>query len=278
MCAAALDWWVIAIVFVLLLNVHHPVACVVWFLASVFIVGVWRHRLALLGHEAAHHLISRRTWLNDLLANVFVFWPNFLQASQYRSFHLRHHYDFDDYNDPELEHKKRGHLLWMLPLSMRELRQRVLFGMFGGLAHEAILIMEFIGPKTIKQISGPLLWWGIALSLLHWWKGWDAVFWISLVWITSTFTSFITIFHMRMLLEHHGTDYSGTHRIKATRLQKLLLLPHNTHCHYEHHEYPYIPFWRLEDARFEMILYAENPPKLKTVNQVFNSLGNPPCL
>lgn len=70
---------------------------------AVILIGAIQHRLAGLGHEAAHYSLVRNKFLNDLLADIFCFFPILGTVHFYRIFHLAHHqYTNDPERDPDL--------------------------------------------------------------------------------------------------------------------------------------------------------------------------------
>ena len=69
----------------------------------------------------------------------------------------------------------------------------------------------------------------IALSL------WLNAIWIPILWFVSPRDGFL------------GTQ--GTHVLRPTALRKFVFFPHNTCCHYEYHEHPYVPCWALPNIR-----------------------------
>ncbi len=264
--AALIDWAVIIFMFAVLFALPHtPWLLVPWTILTTLVTGIWRHRLSLLGHEAAHSLISRNDQTNHLLANLVVFWPNLLQSHRYQGFHLSHHRLLGTTDDPELAHKRLNPKLWLLPLSRKRLYGRIALGLVGGLSKETVLIFKMIGPRRISDLDGPFTWWLVVVNVLTWSLGFGHALAFVGIWALSTVTSFITIFHVRMLLEHHATD--STHRVKASTLQRLLIMPHGEHCHYEHHAYPYIPFFRLDDARW----YMSDATAIKKPEEIFKS-------
>jgi fatty acid desaturase len=71
-------------------------------LAAV-LIGGFQHRLAGLGHEAAHYTLFRSKWLNDLAGDLFCMFPVLATVHFYRVFHLAHHqYTNDPGRDPDL--------------------------------------------------------------------------------------------------------------------------------------------------------------------------------
>jgi fatty acid desaturase len=70
---------------------------------AIVLVGAIQHRLAGLGHEAAHYSLLRNKLLNDLIGDVFCLFPILSTLHFYRLFHLAHHqYTNDPTRDPDL--------------------------------------------------------------------------------------------------------------------------------------------------------------------------------
>jgi fatty acid desaturase len=70
---------------------------------AVVLVGALQHRLAGLGHEAAHYTLLRNKLFNDLVGDVFCMFPVLSTVHFYRVFHLAHHqYTNDPARDPDL--------------------------------------------------------------------------------------------------------------------------------------------------------------------------------
>jgi fatty acid desaturase len=70
---------------------------------GVVLIGAIQHRLAGLGHEAAHYSLLGSKFLNDLVGDVFCMFPILSTIHFYRLFHLAHHqYTNDTTRDPDL--------------------------------------------------------------------------------------------------------------------------------------------------------------------------------
>src|SRR6516162_8954192 len=70
---------------------------------AIVLVGALQHRLAGLGHEAAHYSLLKNKLLNDLIGDVFCLFPILSTVHFYRLFHLAHHqYTNDPTRDPDL--------------------------------------------------------------------------------------------------------------------------------------------------------------------------------
>jgi fatty acid desaturase len=70
---------------------------------AIVLVGALQHRLAGLGHEAAHYSLLKNKLLNDLIGDVFCMFPILSTIHSYPLFHLAHHqYTNDPKRDPDL--------------------------------------------------------------------------------------------------------------------------------------------------------------------------------
>src|SRR5690606_20561273 len=67
---------------------------------AIFLVGIWQHRLVMLGHEGSHYLLFKNRKLNEIVGNWLCFYPLWGRAYNYRAQHLAHH---QHVNDPELD-------------------------------------------------------------------------------------------------------------------------------------------------------------------------------
>jgi fatty acid desaturase len=79
------------------------------FLIAIVLIGGLQHRLAGLGHEAAHHTFLKNRLANDLVADVCCMIPILTCVHLYRLFHLAHHqYTNDPHLDPDLVNLGQG--------------------------------------------------------------------------------------------------------------------------------------------------------------------------
>lgn len=70
------------------------------FAIAIILIGGIQHRLAGLGHEAAHYILLRNRFWNDLIGDLLCMFPIFATIHFYRLFHHAHH-QFT--NDPSLD-------------------------------------------------------------------------------------------------------------------------------------------------------------------------------
>ncbi len=235
----AFDWVLIMLAMAGAIHARHWMAWV----AAIVVIGNLQHALGILGHDAAHYLAFRNRLVNDLVANCFISWPIAWSVDGYRAWHMKHHRHTGTQKDPELAMKRMSAPAWDLPLTPRKVLVEVLLDLCGrgfpGLAAGFLLFPPPKGWRRVGPVLFPLLVSGalIAMGL------WQAV----ALWYLSFGTTFTAFMRLRMFIEHAGTD--GTHRVKLSRLEALVLAPHNTWYHWEHHHYPFVPCFLLPEIR-----------------------------
>lgn len=216
-----------------------------WVFAPLFIVviGARQHGLGLMAHEATHYNLTSTRWLNDLVASLFTFWPLGYGCDAYRQFHFNHHRHVGKDEDPEQIYKKKRRPLWDLPVTRKRVWLNYATDFLGLSVHELFHIIITLKPISWADRLGPLLVWGPAIFAAYYWNLW----WVLGVWIFCLATSFWAASRIRIWSEHIGTE--GTLRFKANLLERFLFFPHNTWCHYEHHQWQNIPCRLLPKAR-----------------------------
>jgi fatty acid desaturase len=202
--------------------------------------------LALLGRDAAHRVAFRRRKLNDILGNLLIARPLFVVLGGYRPWHFEHHRRLGTDHDPELHY--RAFRPYSGPLSWAKIRRVFLLDLLGFGALDLFIFMREIFPHR-RPISflGPVLFW-IAFGAITY--HFD-VAWVFFVWAASLITGFWTVFRVRTWTEHvavpepWNTGKQNSHRFETGWMARFLFFPHNTHCHYEHHQWPQVPYYNL---------------------------------
>jgi fatty acid desaturase len=217
-----------------------------WFIPiSILIIGNRQHALGILGHDGAHQLVCpRNKFLNDLITNIFVFYPFFISIKEYRKFHWDHHRNTNNDKDPEILLKATKPNSMEGPITLRKVVKHGLMDLMGfGIPH-IVAFMFYIRPKKIRD-SIPIFFVLLMSLFLIYSKN----YLILVLWFVSLYTSFWFFFRLRVWTEHVGLDEGETLRFTPTMLEKILFLPHNTWLHYEHHEKPSVPFDKLPELR-----------------------------
>ena len=60
-------------------------------------------------------------------------------------------------------------------------------------------------------------------------------------------TAFMMFFRLRLWLEHQGSDLA--HRLDLKPSEAALLAPHLSWHHWEDHQWPAVPYWKLPELR-----------------------------
>jgi Fatty acid desaturase len=96
---------------------------------GIVLVGALQHRLAGLGHEAAHYSFLKNKLLNDLIGDVFCLFPILSNIHFYRLFHLAHHqYTNDPSRDPDLVTLGGSKMVERFPMSRWDSSSRSISG------------------------------------------------------------------------------------------------------------------------------------------------------
>ncbi len=235
------DWLTIVLAICVAGYAHHWAV----YIAAAIVIGSKQHALHILAHDGSHRLASPSPVLNDFVTNFFCFWPLGISLDGYRPFHFQHHKYTGMPNDPELEHKLWAAPEWDLPTNPWKIAYYLLKDLLGLSSPQLIILIKITKPPTLSAMIGPAVLIAAASALLIS----LGLGWVLLLWYGSFLTAYWAVFRMRIWTEHVGTG--ETHRIVLSWWQRWLFAPHNTWCHWEHHQWSWVPYWRLPEARDE---------------------------
>ena len=161
----------------------------------------------------------------------------------YRRFHFEHHRYVGTRLDPELKMKKFDKPQWDIPLKEGRMIRYFIEDLFG--LHITHVLHYFNEIKHVKkkQWTGTIIMWSLILLALYFTHSLEALF----IWFVALSTSFWAVFRVRIYHEHLGTGY--THRVTVPWWYGLIIAPHNTWLHYEHHRWPNVPYYYLPKIR-----------------------------
>lgn len=214
-----------------------------WFFPlSILIIGNRQHAIGILGHDAAHGLAFKNKNINNILGKYFALYPLCIPWGGYRRFHFLHHKTVGQSDDPELIHKNLFKQ-WDGKFSTKRIIKHLLSDLFGGAIPHVFMALYLMRPVSVKDAL-KMATVPIGVHTILFFLG---VYWISLIWILCTFTTFWIFFRLRIWTEHVGDE--TTKRIKPHWIYRILFLPHNTWCHWEHHDNPGIPYYLLPKYR-----------------------------
>jgi fatty acid desaturase len=88
---------------------------------SILCVGAEQHRLATLGHEAAHYMLFKNSLLNELASEWFCMFPILATTHRYRLQHFGHHQHTNDAElDPDVTQLRLSGHRFAFPLTLRQ--------------------------------------------------------------------------------------------------------------------------------------------------------------
>lgn len=209
-------------------------------LLGLSVIGVHQHRMALLGHEAAHFLLSRNRRINEMLGNVFCMYAIGTTVAAYRRWHFAHHRALGSAEDSERAFKRGWK--YTLPLTKRKLGLLFAGDLIGMGAAEVLRLQWILRPHGWDALGLVAFW--VAAALICW--ALDAL-WIIPLWVLALLTSFWAVFRVRAVSEHTGI--SGTHRFHVPYWARCIFFPYHTWMHDEHHRCPSVPWWNLPLVR-----------------------------
>ena len=98
------------------------------FAIAIALIGGIQHRLAGLGHEAAHYSFMKNRMLNDLIPDLFCMFPLLTTVHFYRLFHMGHHqFTNDPARDPDLLNLGHGKRFDEFPMTRARFIQVIYF-------------------------------------------------------------------------------------------------------------------------------------------------------
>jgi fatty acid desaturase len=242
-------WALIALAVAFYVWMPNPIT---WAIA-VMVVGARQLGLAILMHEGAHGGLVTNQKLNDLIGHWLCGAPVGAPLSLYRPYHLAHHRNTQQSNDPDLG------LAAHFPISKESLNRK--------------MVRDITGQTFYKQRIGPL--WKFALgewrvagpkrdATLAYLISNAAIFvifaafgqgWLFLtVWIVAQATWYPLVTRIRNIGEHAcatpdpNDPWRLARTIHANWLERLLIAPYWVHFHAEHHLWMHIPCYRLKAA------------------------------
>ena len=256
--ALAADWALI--VGCLACAARFPSAWV--YLGAAVLIARTQLALAVLMHESAHGLLSRRRRVNDFVGQVFAAGPLVLSLFVYRSGHLKHHrapmasddpvavvFGIGDYPVPRWKLVVRlfgdltgvGYVITMTKL-LSGAHQRVLRPLSEPARHRGFVVL------SILVTNGLLL--GALVALGHPWL------YLGL-WLLPALTLLQVMARVRAIMEHAGYPPGDDQRKNARTIvrpswQTFFFGPHAVHFHIEHHAHVRVPFYRLREVHRAM--------------------------
>lgn len=226
----------------------HPVLYII----TLMWLGARLHGLGVLMHEAVHYRVLNSRRLNDLMGEILLSWPLFLDMREYRRNHFAHHRNPNTVKDPDWLRKQTPD--WDFPKSKRELISMLIKDLIGVSILRRLQIRPYIRDKDRSQrvrMGGMdlrrLAFYLIVTLIFTYLNLWGMFF---MYWVLPLLTWLNVIAHIRSIAEHFAIeDEESFPRSTRTTLlslpERIFVAPNNVNYHIEHHLYPSVPFYRL---------------------------------
>ena len=209
----------------------------------VMFLGARYLALGLIMHESVHNLVSKNSFVNDWLSEIFCSWPMLISMRSYKIKHLAHHAWLNTDDDPDFTSKADEN--WKYPM-MRHKFFKILitqlsgFGIFETLKVMSSSKMKVKKPKTplryhLMRISFYLIITGLFLFF-------NRGLILILYWLIPFFTWTQIANRLRRVAEHSAVEGKShdlqTRTTKHGILARIFLSPKFISFHNEHHIYP----------------------------------------
>ena len=216
----------------------------------VMFLGARYLALGLIMHESVHNLVSKNSFVNDWLSEIFCSWPMLISMRSYKIKHLAHHAWLNTDDDPDFTSKADEN--WKYPM-MRHKFFKILitqlsgFGIFETLKVMSSSKMKVKKPKTplryhLMRISFYLIITGLFLFF-------NRGLILILYWLIPFFTWTQIANRLRRVAEHSAVEGKShdlqTRTTKHGILTRIFLSPKFISFHNEHHIYPGVPCYNL---------------------------------
>lgn len=245
-------WGLIALA---MLAFHLAPNPITWALA-VMVVGARQLGLAILMHEAAHNGLSRNAQVNEWVGQWLCAAPVGTNLAAYRPYHFAHHKHTQTPQDPDLG------LSAPFPISKAAFRRKMIRDLTGQTFFKLTVLplLRGFAPSVVKGARAPkglarqaapfLLTNAVLLAALALMGVWHLYV---LIWLAALATWFPFVTRVRNIAEHACTPVSGDPfgQARTTRgawFERLLIAPYWVNFHAEHHLWPYLPAYRLEET------------------------------
>lgn len=222
---------------------------------TVVFIGARQHALVVLGHDAVHYRLLPQRRLNDLVANLFLWWPCAGTTEVFRATHGAHHRHLGTDRDGNIALWRlrgadgRPTREWTYPKTPAQLLTKILWRGCG-LTGVAFLVLGLLRPF---RLVGPV--YGLVrLTVLGAAVGaFAAAGRLDLLldyWLVPITTWFVASNYIRLICEHSMVRsdhplYALTRTTLPSWFDLTFIVPRNISYHYEHHIYPSVPFYNL---------------------------------
>jgi fatty acid desaturase len=229
---------------------------VITFIAAFVIISGRQLGIAILMHDAAHRLLFASPKWNDWAGQYLLGAPVGGDLFLYRPYHLTHHRNTQQDDDPDLE------LSAPFPISRASLKRKIVRDLLGitGYQRRVLQIKQAMGDSAepMRQrlarlwraerpfvFTNAVIFATLALSGHAW-------LYLTL-WLWPLFTGYQLVSRLRNIAEHavvgdRDDPLRNTRTTLASWWERLTVAPYWVNYHLEHHLFVNMPCWNLPKA------------------------------
>lgn len=223
------------------------------FLLAVAIIGARQLGLAVLMHDGAHGVLAENPRLNMFLSQWLCAYPMLADTAAYRRYHLVHHRNTQQENDPDLVLSKP------FPITRKSFWRKMFRDLTGqtGYQQRKAQFLNALGPadmpwdKRLDRLASKLgrgIFMNVVLFTLLALAGeWHLYF---MLWLVPFLTWHQAVTRIRNIAEHamvpdNDDPFRNARTTRTGPLTRLFLAPNWVNYHVEHHLFMWVPCYRL---------------------------------
>ena len=227
------------------------------FILAVMVIGARQLGLAILMHDGAHGILTENQKLNNFLSQWFCAYPMMAETGAYRRYHLKHHANTQQPEDPDLV------LSAPFPITRKSFKRKMIRDITGqtGYQQRKAQILNALGDAR-QPLSQRLTnyWHKLGKATLvqfaifavltasgHWYLYFA-------LWLLPFLTWHQAITRIRNIAEHamvpdNDDPFRHARTTIANPVERALVAPYWVNYHAEHHLMMWVPCYNLPMAR-----------------------------
>jgi fatty acid desaturase len=231
------------------------------------LIGARQQGLGIIGHDSVHYRMSKNRFINDAMANLFIFFPLWTSLKDVRKRHLQHHQHTNTDNDPDYINKKHN-IEFKFPQSKGTFIKNVIKYIFGlhfiGILFDKeytiknklmYLYRGLTAGKRVENVNYTpsctekilCLLFNLCILSMLWYNGWLLQYFI--FWILPHILYVPFLIRIRGINEHFGIkkdQIEASRTMYPTWFDELVLgISWNISYHLDHHLFPSVPSYNL---------------------------------
>jgi len=236
-------------------------------LIAICLIGARQQALGIIGHDSVHYRMSSNKFLNDAIANIFIFFPLWTSLKDFRKRHLLHHQLTNTDDDPDFINKK-DNKEFKFPQTKLTFIKNVFKYIFGFHFIQVIFNKNYSHGNKVKYLYRGLTAgkrvdnveyktsyterllcyvFNIVVLFVMWYNSWLVEYFV--YWILPHVLYVPFLIRVRSINEHFGIkkkEIEASRTMYPTWFDELVLgISWNISYHLDHHLFPSVPSYNL---------------------------------